>query len=58
MKASDTIYMYIEKAWKGCKHAKTTKETDDYSNQIDNLYNILGEVSKFERSLIIELDVD
>ena len=50
--------MYIEQAWEKCKHAKTCDETDEYSEKIDNLYDILGVVSKFERSLLAQLDVD
>ena len=58
MKTSDVISMYIEQAWEKCKHAKTCDETDEYSEKIDNLYDILGVVSKFERSLLAQLDVD
>lgn len=50
--------MYIEQAWEKCMHAKTCDETDEYSEKIDNLYDILAAVSKFERSLLAQLDVD
>jgi hypothetical protein len=58
MKTSYVISMYIEQAWEKCKRAKTCDETDQYSEKIDTLYDILGVVSKFERSLLVQNDID
>ena len=55
---SNTVSCYIEKRWDKCAKAKTVELTEKYSEIIDNLYNVLEDVSKYEHSLIATLSVD
>jgi hypothetical protein len=54
----DLIALYIQRAWEKCAHAETPDLTDECSEVIDSLYDILAQVSDYERSLIATLDVD
>lgn len=58
MRSSDAISVYIQRLWAGCARARTADETEEFSEKIDNLYDILAEVSRYERSLIAALSVD
>ena len=58
MRASVVLSMYIHKLWEQCTNAETANLTEKYSEIIDNLYDVLARVSKYERSLLADLSVD
>lgn len=54
----DIISAYIMQMWNKCANAKTVELTEEYSDKIDILYDILAEVSNYERSLVATPSVD